>query len=308
MRTTRRSLAGTLCLLLAAILPPTAIAQVDQDATTTAPGEVTVVENLVFATGNRWDTTPELKLDVYLPAGHGADTPMVIFLPGYGQSRLMFVPVARELVGRGVSVFFADYPSMGPEEAFVDNAAGARAHAESVACAVRFARGSLYGSESAPLILAGFSLGGGLASQVALSSESFDGIWAAYAEGGGGPPQQLDCTLSDASTHVDALVGIGGGYDSHTGYEGLTPYGKAFHEQREPDHWAFLQGIIGLHPEVRVRLLHGDADGAIPFENSVIFETLLTEAGYEVELIEFEGGHFVPVDLVVETVMDLVAG
>lgn len=58
---------------------------------------------------------------------------------------------------------------------------------------------------------------------------------------------------------------------------------------------------------LRVRLLHGDSDQDLPFENSAIFETLLTEAGYDVDLVEFEGGHFVPSDLVVETILDLVA-
>jgi predicted esterase len=63
---------------------------------------------------------------------------------------------------------------------------------------------------------------------------------------------------------------------------------------------------VGLHPELRVRLLHGDADGTIPLESSAVFEAVLAEAGYDVELVEFEGGHTVPPDLVIETVMELI--
>lgn len=96
MRTLRVSLVGTLSLLLTATLPPTVLAQQDEDlVASAAPGEVTVIEDLASTT---------LR--------------------------------------------------------------GARAIQESVACALRFARGSEHGSETAPLILGGFCLGGAVASHV----------------------------------------------------------------------------------------------------------------------------------------------
>ena len=121
----------------------------------------------------------------------------------------------------------------------------------------------------------------------------------------GGPPAQYDCAVSEASTRVDGFVGIAGAYDLFVGYEGT--YGRDFLLEHEPDLWEMLWGTVGLHPELRVRLIHGDSDGVIPLENSAGFEAVLAEAGYDVELVEFEGGHFPPGDLAVETVMELVA-
>ncbi len=167
----------------------------------------------------------------------------------------------------------------------------------------RFARGSEHGSESAPLVLTGFSAAGGPPSHVALAGESFDRVWEGHEESGGGPPAQYDCTFSEASTRVDGFVGIAGAYDMFVGYEGL--YGRDFLQEHQPDLWETLWGTVGLHPELRVRLIHGAADSIIPFENSVAFEAVLAEAGYDVELVELAGGHFAaPPDLVVETAIE----
>jgi len=116
---------------------------------------------------------------------------------------------------------------------------------------------------------------------------------------------QYDCTFSEASTRVDGLAGVAGTYDSIVGYEGR--YGRVFLLEHEPELWEMLWGTVGLHPELRVRLLHGDADTAPPPENSAAFEALLADAGHDVELIEFAGGHEVPQDLVTETVMELIS-
>jgi len=40
--------------------------------------------------------------------------------------------------------------------------------------------------------------------------------------------------------------------------------------------------------------------------NSVEFEAVLADAGYEVELISFDGGHTEPPELAVQTVMDTI--
>ena len=55
-----------------------------------------------------------------------------------------------------------------------------------------------------------------------------------------------------------------------------------------------------------MRLLRGNHGGWVPFERSASFEALLDEAGYDVELIEFEDGRFVPTSLLTETMMGLV--
>ena len=103
---------------------------------------------------------------------------------------------------------------------------------------------------------------------------------------------------------MDGFVGIAGTYDMFVGYEGL--YGRDFLQQHEPELWETLWGTVGLHPELRVRLIHGTTDNTIPLENSIAFEAVLAEAGYDVELVEFAGGHGTPDDLAVETIMELV--
>ena len=66
-------------------------------------------------------------------------------------------------------------------------------------------------------------------------------------------------------------------YDVFVGYEGQ--YGRDFLLQHEPELWETLWGTVGLHPELRVRLIHGATDTTIPLENSVAFEAVLAEAG-----------------------------
>ena len=103
-------------------------------------------------------------------------------------------------------------------------------------------------------------------------------------------------------------MGVAGTYDLFVGYDSsaYSPYGRDFLLAHQPGLLTMLDGTVGLHPELPVRLLHGDADEDIPFENSAVFETLLVEAGYDGELIEFEGDHdIVPTDLLTETVMSL---
>ena len=296
MRTLRLPLVGTLCLVVAAVLRPPVVAQGDDspDATSDAPSDVTAVTD-VYATGRSPDEATELKLVVF-SAGR-EDAPMVIDVGGTVDPQA--------LVERGASVFVPAYPSeqIGMVQLRADPTA-TRMMVEALACAVRFARGSEYGSETAPLVLTGFSAGGGPISHVALAGESFDRVWDEYEESRGGPPAQYDCTFGEASSRVDGFVGIAGTYDVFVGYEGL--YGRDFLREHEPELWETLWGTVGLHPELRVRLIHGTTDNTIPLENSIAFEAVLAEAGYDVELVEFAGGHGTPDDLAVETIMELV--
>ncbi len=306
MRTMRLSLAGPLCLVVAAVLPASVLAQGDDPADTTSdpPGEVMVINDLVYATGGWPDAPTELRLDAYV-GGEGDDAPLVVYVPGYLEVARGQTHLAQTLAEQGTTVLVVDGPNLRPETAISENAQGYRALAEAVACAVRFARGSAYGSETAPLVLVGFSFGAGVASHVALAGTDFDRVWDEHEASGGGPPAQYGCTASEASTRVDDFVGIGGPYDTFVGIEGL--YGRDFLvEHDQPDLWQTLWATVGLHPELRVRLLHSDPDYTVPFEQSALFEALLVEAGYDVALTAFEGGHTVPQDLLTETVMGLV--
>jgi len=293
MRTMRPLLTGTITLAMLGTLPLSGSAQDTADS----PGEVTAVGNLVYATDSAPDDPTELTLALFRPAEGSEDPPMVLDVGGWAVD-------PQALAERGVSVFMAFYPDRWLEFRSDANPTALRAMAQAAAWAVRFARGSEYGSETAPLVLTGFSRQGGVASHVALAGESFDRVWEGYDESGHAPPAKYDCTVGEASTRVDGLVGVAGTYDTYVGYEGL--YGRDFLLVHEPDLWAMLWGTVGLHPELRVRLLHGRSDSTIPLEVSANFEAVLEEAGYDVDLIEFDGGHGTPQDLLIETVIELV--
>lgn len=298
MRTLRLLLAAATALAISATLSLSTLAQ-----TADSPADTTVVKDLVYAVGHA-DEGAEQKLDAYVGDG-GADAPLVVHSPGQGQHRSSATRLAQALAERGATVLLVDGPLPSPGVALQENAQGLREMVEAVACAVRFARGSEYGSETAPLVLSGYSHGGGAASHVALAGENFASLWERYSESVGGLAARYDCTASEASTRVDGFVGIAGSYDAFVGYE--SRYGRDFMLEHDPDLWEVLYSTIGMHPELRVRLLHADPDPIIPYENSVGFENVLAEAGYDVELTEFDGGHSVPLELTVDTVMDLLS-
>ena len=109
--------------------------------------------------------------------------------------------------------------------------------------------------------------------------------------------------MSQGSTHVDALVGIAGAYAGFAGYDGQ--YGRKSMQEKDPDLWKMLYGSIGENPDLKVRLLLSETDSSIPYENSVEFEATLAEAGYDVKLVQFSGGHTAPLELTVQTVMNV---
>ena len=82
------------------------------------------------------------------------------------------------------------------------------------------------------VVLTGFSNGGGLAAHAALFGADLDARWDEYAAEGG-PPRQVECEVTDGSTHVDAVVGMAGPYDVYVPiYDGV--YGRAYQQERTP--------------------------------------------------------------------------
>jgi predicted esterase len=249
----------------------------------------------------------EWPVVIYFPGGSGAPTPPWITLSPTGR----VVIDGSDLVMQGAIVFdveyaFGHHPPRSFEELIADRGAGHRAIAESAACAIHFARAraSELGSESPVVVLAGFSLGAGVAARAALFGDGLEARWEEYAVARGGPPRQVDCEVTDGSTHVDAIVGAAGPYVTFVGYEGLS--GREFMQERDPDLWEFLYGSIGENPDLRVRLFHGETDADVPYEVSVAFEAVLAEAGFDVQLTLFDGGHWEPSDLVVTTIIDAI--
>ncbi len=143
------------------------------------------------------------------------------------------------LVEEGAIVFVVQYAlvrrvasSMLPDPS--DHGANIRAMAESAACAIRFARAqaSQLGSDDPVVVLTGFSGGGGVAAHTALFGAALEASWDEYATEGG-PPRQVECEVTDGSTHVDALVGMAGPYEAFVPtYDGK--YGRAYQQERDP--------------------------------------------------------------------------
>jgi predicted esterase len=194
---------------------------------------------------------------------------------------------------------------MDPIWAIRDNGRGFREMSETLACALRFvrARASDYGGDATRVTVVGFSLGGGAGVHIALVGDDLDRRWEEFASVRGGPPRQIECEVSGGSAHVDAFVGVAGAYDAFVGTEGK--YGCEWLQEKDRELWEMLNSSLGENLDLKVRLIHGEHDSTVPFENSVEFDTALAEAGYDTVLIAHEGYHEIPTELTVETVMEV---
>ena len=266
-------------------------------------GAVAVTERgVVYAT---WEGRT-LSLDIHAPA-EPEDAPVVVYLPGSGENLAPLVLV-EGLVENGLIVFVVRYAagSSGLGVILTERSAHLRAMADSVACALHMARdrAAQLGSADPLLVLTGFSLGGGLAAHAALFGSDLERRWEEFAAEGE-PSRQVDCEVATGTTHVDALVGVAGANDIFVpAYEGK--YGRGYQQERSPEQGQFLGNAVDLNPNLAIRLIHGTKDSMIPFENSTEFAAVLREAGYDVQLIDFEGGHRVESELTLSTILGLI--
>ena len=276
-------------------------------ATTVVEEQVTAAteKNLVYATYGEEQT---LTLDMSTPA-KPADAPIVIYLPGRG-GRSAPPELVEGLVEEGAFVFVVRYAALNsrPEQILADHGADARAQAESAACAISVARAqaSEFGNNDPVVVLTGLSNGGALGAHVALFGADLEARWDEYAAAGG-PPRQVECEVNDGSTHVDALVGMNGPYDVFVPiFDGR--YGRTHQQFLDPELQEFLSSSIGVNPDLNIRLIHAESDVVVPYEASVNLAAMLTDAGYDVgEVIAFDGEHhWVPPELVIPTVMELI--
>ena len=274
-------------------IAPTTVAE-SQAATVTE-------KDLVYATG----AEGSLTLDMYAPVeSNGA--PFVIYLLGRGD------PDAPKLVVDGLveegTIVFVAWPAGygGPEQILSGHGADIRAMADSVVCAIRFAReqASERDSTDPVVVLTGFGGAGGVAAHAALFGATLEARWDEYAAEGG-PPRQVECEVTEGSTHVDALVGMAGAYDIFVPiYDGM--WGRAYQQEHDPELWEFLSSSIGANSDLIVRLIHGTTDGSLPYEISAGFAPMLTDADYDVQVVAFDGGHWVPPELAVPTIMEVI--
>jgi hypothetical protein len=153
------------------------------------------------------------------------------------------------------------------------------------------------------VVLNGFSLVGGLFAHLALLGDTFEARWDEFA-GSGGPPRQYECAAPEGSTHVDALIGMGGTYDMFVPIVD-GKYGLAYQQDNDPEMQEFLASAVGVNPDLKIRLIHGTYDD-IRVEMAEEFAAALTDVGYDAQLTTWPGGHtFPPRDIYMAAVTDV---
>ena len=290
------------------LAPTTTATATTATTTTTTVVEEQVVavagEDLVYAT---WEEQT-LTLDMSAPVDPASALIVIYLVPRGGHSAPP--EMVEGLVEEGAFVFAVRYAALysRPEQILADHGADAGAQAESVACAINFARAqaSKLGNNDSVVVLTGLSNGGALGAHVALFGADLEARWDEYAAAGG-PPRQVECEVNDGSTHVDALVGMNGPYDVFVPiFDGR--YGRTHQQFLDPELQEFLSSSIGVNPDLKIRLIHAESDVVVPYEASVNLAAMLTDAGYDVgEVIAFDGEHhWVPAELVIPTIMELI--
>ncbi len=262
------------------------------------PAGVVVKSDLAYLSWNG----VALTLDLHVP-GESAGAPIVISPP---------LSAVDGLVAEGAIVVTLDeeddfgYEWPRSAEAILSDPAAIRAWAEKNACAIHLARAraSELGSDDPIVVLSGWGgAAGGIAAHVALFGDTFDARWDEFAAASG-PPRQFDCVVTDGSTHVDAVLPMGGSYDVFVPIFDGT-WGRAFQQEQFPAVHQFLSSSIGANPDLKVRLIHGTTD-PISAEYAAELAETLTDAGYDVQFIPFEGGHVPPpAELYLSTVLEV---
>ena len=270
--------------------------------TTVAESQAAMVaeKDVVYVT---WEEGP-LTLDMYAPV-EAAGAPVVVYLPGGGQTQAPMAMV-EGLVDNGVIVFVAPFEPGNSGIAKVQaNPALFRSQVDSVGCAIHSARvrASEIGSDDPAVVLVGFSNGAGPAAHAALFGATLESQWDEY-ETTGGPARQVNCEVTEGSTHVDALVGFAGTYDTYVPIYGL---GSVYQQEHDPELWEFLTNPIGENPDLTIRLIHGESDRIVNYEVSTLFAAALNDAGYSAgKVVGFSGEHVVPADLAVEIITEAI--
>jgi hypothetical protein len=125
---------------------------------------------------------------------------------------------------------------------------------------------------------------------VALFGDTLERRWDEFAATVDGPPRQVECVVAEGSTHVDALVGGNGTYDAFVPViEG--PFGRTYVLERAPELQPFLASAVGIDPSLTVRLMSATGDTVVPTSLAIAFEEVLADAGYDVQVITYEGVH-----------------
>jgi hypothetical protein len=246
---------------------------------------VVIERDLPYATWN--DVT--LTLDLYIPADPKGAPIMVEPWEAFGvdiSQAGAFAVIERTGI--------PDQPDSadGEPPLWDDHGALIRAQADATACKIRYARARAaeLGSEDPIVVLGGFSEGGGAATHVALFGDTLEERWDEFAAAVGGPSRQVECVVAEGSTHVDALVVGNGAYGAFVPViDG--PFSRTYVLERAPELQPFLASAVGIDTSLTVRLMSATGDTVVPTSYAVAFEEVLADAGYDVQVITYEGQH-----------------
>lgn len=199
---------------------------------------------------------------------------MAILIHGggwYGGDRSSTEPLGELLAEQGFVVINATYRT---------SAGGFPESVEDVVCATIAGREiAAEAGGTGPVILIGHSAGAHLSSLVALAGDEF-------------PPQ--DCAFAGEWEPLDGFVGLAGPYKIQNLFGLLNDWMGAA-EEENPELWdrALPENYVDRHPDMPIRLVHGDADNVANSSFSQLFaEELAAVAGRDVELIVVpEAGH-----------------
>jgi acetyl esterase/lipase len=234
-------------------------------------------------------------LDVYAPTEPGT-WPVVVFAHRLNEWKELYADLSQAIAEQGAVVFAVNWPVVYTGEAMEENGVRFRESYETLVCAVRFAHAmaSDYGGDPDRVALAGFEMGGAYGAYTALVGDDSDRLWQEFASARGGPTSQVDCVAGGGSAHVDAFVGIAGCYNRVDQLQ-----------EKDPELWELnsIYTHLGENPDLKVRLIHGEDDHECPYEFADRLDSSLAKAGYDTALTAFDGGVYIPSQLIVEEIM-----
>ena len=242
-------------------------------ATTVAPATSTSLDTTTPPTTepeNRIgiDLVRGLPIEIFGPEEIG-EYPVVVMLHGggwFGGSAASMEPLAGHLASHDIVVFNSTYRTSagGYPESFDD-----------VACDVRFALATApeYTTDRSPLTVVAHSAGAHIGSVVSLAGDLFGS----------------DCPDAD-QIRVDRFVGLAGPYDPTIYASVLAGYfGTRLEEDPEPWEAGSPYSYLAANPDLRMLLIHGEADDLVSVSSSELFAEAASDAGLDVTLETLPG-------------------
>ena len=262
----------------------------------TVISEIEVIHDKTYAIGLQPGVSNQ-ELDIYAPKINNIK-PVIILLHGFRANKESHQSASKQLAEQGAIVYTINWPSMRATEAVEGNGRGYREMYEVLSCAVKFARenSTIYGGNQDNVILIGFSSGAGTGSWFSLSGGQLDMLWDDFHETNDGPPTQIGCISDESLNHVNTFIGIGGQYQ---------PIGFLLETNQNLWDIINIENQIGNHKELTVRLLHGENDVDVSLDEPSYLNTILFETGYDVELIMYDGSHWLPIGDLIQVVNSL---